>query len=92
MNGLKPYGDMAALITVDERLRALHAETIAFSETNLEWHKLQRRDNMQKLLTKAFGATRMEYSTPLDKFEMMHHRPGRTTCGALGQIVHHMAS
>jgi hypothetical protein len=36
VNGLRPYGDMAALITVDEILRALQAETFAFSETNVE--------------------------------------------------------
>jgi hypothetical protein len=30
---------MAALITVDEGLRALQAETFAFSETNVERHK-----------------------------------------------------
>jgi hypothetical protein len=61
--GLKPYGDMAALITVAGRLRALQAETIAFSETNVEWHKFQLRDNMQKNFTKSFGAAMMEYST-----------------------------
>jgi hypothetical protein len=32
---LKPYGDMAALITVAERFHALQAETISFSETNV---------------------------------------------------------
>jgi hypothetical protein len=31
VNGLIPYGDMAALITVAERSRALQADTIAFS-------------------------------------------------------------
>jgi hypothetical protein len=40
-NGLNQYGDMVALITVAERWRALQAGTIAFSETNVEWHKFQ---------------------------------------------------
>jgi hypothetical protein len=74
MNGIDPYGDMAALITVAEKLHALLAETIAFSETNIEWHTFQLRDNMQKLLTKAFGAARMEYSTTSDKFETTYHK------------------
>jgi hypothetical protein len=90
VNGLRPYGDMAALITVAERLRALQAETIAFTETHIEWHKFQLEDNMQKLVTKAFGAARMEYSTTLDKFETMYHKPGGTICGALGQMVHNV--
>jgi hypothetical protein len=50
VNVLIPYGNMAALITVAERLRAIKAEKIALSETNVEWHKFQLRDNMQKLL------------------------------------------
>jgi hypothetical protein len=41
VNRLRPHVDMAALLTVSERLRALYAETIAFSETNIEWHKYQ---------------------------------------------------
>jgi hypothetical protein len=46
VKGLRPYGDTATLITVAERLRALQAETIAFSATNVEWYKYQLRDNM----------------------------------------------
>jgi hypothetical protein len=85
----RPYGDMSALITVAEILRSLQAETIAFSETNVEWNKYQMRDNnMQKLFIKAFGAARMEYSTTSDKFEMTYHKPGGTISGALGQMVH----
>jgi hypothetical protein len=76
---------MASLITVAERLRALQAESVAFSETNLEWHKYEF---MQKLFTKAFGAARLEYCTSSDKFESTYHKRGGTTCGALGQIVH----
>jgi hypothetical protein len=88
MNGLKPYGGMAELIIVAERLRALQAEAIAFSETNLERHKYQLRDNMQELFVKAFGAARVEYSTTSDKFETTYHKHGGTVCGALGQMVH----
>jgi hypothetical protein len=43
MNGIKPFGDMASLITVAERLRALQAESVAFAETNVEWHKYELR-------------------------------------------------
>jgi hypothetical protein len=48
MNGLKTYGNMAVLVTFDERLCAFQAVTMSFSETNVEWHKFQLRDNMQK--------------------------------------------
>jgi hypothetical protein len=88
VNGLRPYGDMAALITVAEILRALQAQTIAFLETNVEWHKYQQRKNMQPLFIKASGAARMEYSTTSDKFEMTYNKPGGTVCDALGQMVH----
>jgi hypothetical protein len=88
VNGLRPFGDMASLITVAERLRALQAESVAFSETNVEWHKYELRENMQKLFTKAFGAARLEYCTSSDKFETTYHKRGGTTCGALGQMVH----
>jgi hypothetical protein len=83
-----PFGDMASLITVPERLRALQTESVAFSETNVEWHKYELRENMQKLFTKAFGAARMEYCTSSDKFETTYHKRGGTTCEALGQMVH----
>jgi hypothetical protein len=46
VNGLRPFGDMASLIIVAERLRALQAELVAFSETNVEWHKYALRGNM----------------------------------------------
>jgi hypothetical protein len=36
MNGIRPYGDVEALIIVAERFCALQAETITFSETNEE--------------------------------------------------------
>jgi hypothetical protein len=41
---------MDALVTISERLRALQAGTIAFSEIDVEWHKFQLRDNnIQKI-------------------------------------------
>jgi hypothetical protein len=88
LNGLRPFGDMASLITVAERLRALQTEWVVFSETNVEWLKYELRENMQKLFTKAFGAACMEYCTPSDKFETTYHKRGGTTCGTLGQMVH----
>jgi hypothetical protein len=87
LNGLRPFGDMASLLTVTERPRALQTESVAFSETNVEWHKYEIRENMQKLFTKAFGAARMEYCTSSDKLETAYHKRGGTTCGDLGQIV-----
>jgi hypothetical protein len=68
VNGLRPFVDLASLITVTERLRALQAESVSLSETNVEWHKYELRENMQKLFTKAFGAARLEYFTLPDKF------------------------
>jgi hypothetical protein len=88
MNGLRPFGDMASLIKVAERLRALQTESVAFSETNVEWHTYELRENMQKLFTNSFGAARMEYCTSSDKFERTYHKRGGTTCGALGQMAH----
>jgi hypothetical protein len=88
VSGIRPYGDMAALITFTGRFPALQADPIAFWYTNVEWHKFQLRDNMQKLFTKAFGAARMEYSTTSDEFETTHHKPGGIICGALGEMVH----
>jgi hypothetical protein len=46
VNGLKPYGDMASIITVSERLFALQAGTMELSEINVEWHKFKPRENM----------------------------------------------
>jgi glutamate synthase domain-containing protein 2 len=88
VNGLRSFGDMASLITVAERLRVLQTESVAFSETNVEWHKYELRENMQKLLTKAFGAARMEYCTSSYKFETTYHNRGGMTFGALVQMVH----
>jgi hypothetical protein len=88
MNRLRPFGDMASLITVAERLRALQTELVAFSETNVEWHKYELRENMQKLCIKAFGAACMEYCTSSNKFQTTYHKRVGTTCGALGQMVH----
>jgi hypothetical protein len=88
VNGLRPFGDMASLVTVAERLRALQTESVEFSEKNVEWHKYELRESMQKLFTKACGAARMENCTSSDKFETTYHKRGGTTCGALGQMVH----
>jgi hypothetical protein len=73
VNGLRPFGDMASLITFAERLRALQTESVVFSETNVEWHKYKLRENMQKLFTEAFGTAHMEYCTSSDKFETTYH-------------------
>jgi hypothetical protein len=62
-NGIKPYGGSADLISVMERLKLLQTGTVAFQETNLEWHSKSYRDEFQKLLFKAFGAARVDYST-----------------------------
>jgi hypothetical protein len=92
VNGLRPFGDMASSIKVTERLRALQTEPVEFSETNVECHKYELRENMQKLFTKSFGAACMEYCTSSDKFETTYHNIGRTTYGALGQMVHRVIS
>jgi hypothetical protein len=77
-----------ALITIAERMRALQAGNIAFSETNVEWHKFQLRDNMQFFFTKAFEAASMEYIKTSGKFEIRYHKPVRTAYGELVQMVH----
>jgi hypothetical protein len=43
VNGIRPFGDMASLITVAERLLALQPESVAFSERNVEGHKYELR-------------------------------------------------
>jgi hypothetical protein len=68
-NGIKPYGVAAYLISVLERLKLLQAGTVAFQETNIQWHKKENRDEFQKLLVKDFGAARVDCSTTKDKFE-----------------------
>jgi hypothetical protein len=79
---------MGDFLTILERLRALQVGTIAFSETNVEWHKFLIRDNTQSVLKKAFGSARVEYSTSSRKFETTHNKPGGTLCAALGSWVH----
>jgi hypothetical protein len=76
------------LVSLPLRLRALHMGTIVLSETNVEWHNFQTRDNMQKIFTKVFGSARLEYIMTSDKFETTYHKPGGTACGELGQMVH----
>jgi hypothetical protein len=41
MNGIRSFGDIASLITVAARLRALQTESVAFSEKKVEWHKYE---------------------------------------------------
>jgi hypothetical protein len=71
-----------------ERLKLLHTGTVAFQETNLEWHNKSYRDEFQKLLVKAFGEARVDYSTTKDKFETSPFKPGGTASAALGKMVH----
>jgi hypothetical protein len=87
-NGIKPYGGSADLISVMERLKLLQTGTVAFQETNLEWHNEGYRDEFQKLLVKAFGAARVDHSTTKDKFETSPFKPGGTASAALGKMVH----
>jgi hypothetical protein len=80
---------MGDFLTILERLRALQAGTIAFSETNVEWHTFLLLDNTQSLLQKAFGAAIVEYSTSSSKFETTHNKPGGgALCDALVPWVH----
>jgi hypothetical protein len=88
VNGIKPYRDMGDFLKILERLRALQAGTIAFSETNVEWHKFLLRDNTQSMLQTLFGAARVEYSTPLSKFETTHNTPGGALYAALVHWVY----
>jgi hypothetical protein len=92
VNGLKPFSDIASLRTVVERLRSFQAESVTFSETNVEWQRYELRENMQKLFTKAFVAAHLEYCTLSDKFETKYHKRGGNTCRALGQMVHRVIS
>jgi hypothetical protein len=43
-NGINPYGGAADLISVLARLKLLQTRTVAFQETNLEWHNKGHRD------------------------------------------------
>jgi ABC-type enterochelin transport system ATPase subunit len=43
-NGIKPYGGSSDLISVMERLKSLQTGTVAFQETNLEWHNKGYQD------------------------------------------------
>jgi hypothetical protein len=91
-NGIKPYGGSADLISVMERLELLQTGTVAFQETNLEWHNKSYRDEFQKLLVKAFGAARVDYSTTKYKFETSPFKPGGTASAALGKMVHRVVN
>jgi hypothetical protein len=91
-NGLRTYGDIADLISITKRTRALQSGTIALSETNTEWHKHELRTNTDKVLTKAFGAARTEYGTSSDNFETSNYKPGGTLCSALGPWAHRVCA
>jgi hypothetical protein len=71
-----------------ERLKLLQIGTVAFQETNLEWHNKVYQDEFQKLLLKAFGAASVDHSTTKDKFETSPFKPGGTASALLGKIVH----
>jgi hypothetical protein len=68
-NCIRPYGGSADIISVMERLKLLQTGSVAFQETNLEWHNKSYRDEFQFFLVKAFGAARVDYSRTKDKFE-----------------------
>jgi hypothetical protein len=87
-NGIKPYGGSADLISAMERLKLIQTGTVAFQEKNLEWHSKGYRDEFQKLLVKAFGSARVDYSTTKDKFDTSLFNPGGTASAALGKMVH----
>jgi hypothetical protein len=48
INGIKPYGGAADLISVLERLKLLQAGTVALQATNMEWHNKGYRDELKK--------------------------------------------
>jgi hypothetical protein len=77
-NRLRPCGDMADLISIAKRTRALQAGTIALYQTNMEWHEHELRTNTDKVLIKDFGAAGTEYGTSSDKFETSNYKPGGT--------------
>jgi hypothetical protein len=87
-NGIKPYGGSSDLISVMERLKLLQTGTVAFQETNLEWHNKGYRDEFQKLLVKAFGSARVDHGTSKDKFKTSPFKPGGTASSALRKMVH----
>jgi hypothetical protein len=87
-NGIKPYGGAADLIILLARLKLLQTGTIAFQETNIEWHNKGHWDEFQELLVKAFVAARVDCSTTKDKFETLSFKPGETASAALGKMVH----
>jgi hypothetical protein len=87
-SGIKPYGGSADLISVMERLKLLQTGTVAFQETNLEWHNKGYRDEFKKLLVKAFGEARVDHSTTKYKFETSPFKPGGTASAALGFFFH----
>jgi hypothetical protein len=70
-----------------ERLNLLQTGTVAFQETNLEWHNKGYRDEFQKLLVGDFGEASVDYSTTKDTFETSPFKPGGTASAAMGKMV-----
>jgi hypothetical protein len=66
----------------------LKTGTVAFQETNLEWHDKGNLDESQNLLVKAFGAARVDHGTTKEKFETSPFKSGGTASAALGEMVH----
>jgi hypothetical protein len=84
INGLKPFGEHPDLISGLKNLRRLQAGGISMIETNVEWKKYDYRENIEKLLRKTFGSTRIAYSTSDEHVEESHYTPGGTVAAALG--------
>jgi hypothetical protein len=91
-NRLRLYGDMVDLLSITKRTRALQAGNIALSETNMEWHKHELRNNTDKLLIEAFWAGRTEYGTSSEKFETSNYKPRGELCSALGPWAHRVCA
>jgi hypothetical protein len=72
------------------RLKLLQTGTVAFQETNLEWHNKGHWDEFQKPLVNAFGSSRVDCSTTKDNFETSPSKPGRTASEELGKMMHHL--
>jgi hypothetical protein len=64
VNGLKPYGDMTALITVTERLRALQVINIVFSEngSSFNFRKMCKKYLRRHLVQQGWSIARHQTS------------------------------
>jgi hypothetical protein len=68
-NGIKPYPNDEAMISMNSNLRELQAESVRIVETNVEWQKFELRGNNYQTLRKTFGDARVEFSTSKARFE-----------------------